>query len=306
MQSLSRRRFLSIAACAGALGARPATAQVTQWHATALGARATLSLAHPEAEAVAERVWAELRRLERIFSLYRADSAITVLNAEGILRAPPFELLDCLSLCDRIHHASGGRFDPTVQPLWAAHSRRDATGAPDRAEIARAQAFVGWSGVRFDSQTAQFERPGMALTLNGIAQGYIADRVVALLTREGLTDIMVDTGELRALGGRPDGSDWPVTLRAPDGNVLEYLGLRDLALATSAPHGTLIGENETTGHIFDPRTGQSARTGWQVISVGGPSAALADGLSTALCLMDREEMENCLSGFPGMILRHVS
>lgn len=306
MQSLTRRRFLSIAASATVLGPRPAAAQVTQWHATALGARATLSLAHPEAEGIAERVWAELRRLERMFSLYRAESALSVLNAKGMLHAPPFELLDCLSLCDRIHHASGGRFDPTVQPLWAAHARQGDTGATDRAEIVRAQDYVGWSGVQFDSQTVQFERPGMALTLNGIAQGYIADQIAGLLTREGLTDIMVDTGELQALGQHPDGSEWPVTLRAPDGNVLGHVGLRDRALATSAPMGTLIGDSSTAGHILDPKTGQPSHAGWQLISVSGPSAALADGLSTALCLMDRAEMENCLSDFPGMALRHLS
>ena len=52
----------------------------------------------------------------------------------------------------------------------------------------------------------------MALTLNGIAQGYIADRVVALLRAEGLSDVLVNTGELRALGGHPDGGGWPVSL----------------------------------------------------------------------------------------------
>lgn len=306
MQSLTRRRFLSIAACAGALGPRPAAAQVTQWHANALGARATLSIAHPDAEDIAERVWAELRRLERIFSLYRADSAVSVLNAQGILHAPPFELLDCLSLCDRLHHASGGRFDPTIQPLWLAHAEQAGAKLPDRAEITRALSYVGWSGVRFESQTVQFERRGMALTLNGIAQGYIADRIVAFLTREGLTDIMVDTGELYAMGGHPDGSDWPVTLRAPDGNVLGHLRLRDQALATSAPQGTLIGKSAAVGHILDPRNGQQTKAGWQMISISGPSAALADGLSTALCLMDRSEMSRCLSVFPGTLLRHVS
>lgn len=306
MQTLTRRRFLTIAACASVLGARPAWAQVTQWHGRALGARTTLSLAHPEAEAIAERVWAEMRRLESIFSLYRADSALRVLNAEGRLSAPPFELLDCMSLCQRIHHASGGCFDPTVQPLWAAYARSDSKQRPDPAMVAEARACVGWSGVRFDSQTVQFERQGMALTLNGIAQGYIADRVVALLRREGLTNIMVDTGELQAMGGHPDGSDWPVTLRAPGGRVLGHVGLRDRALATSAPHGTMIGDSTTAGHILDPRTGEPASARWQLISVSGPSAALADGLSTALCLMDRPDMTGCLSNFPEMVLRHVS
>ncbi|GLI92757.1 hypothetical protein LMG27198_17490 [Methylocystis echinoides] len=52
----------------------------------------------------------------------------------------------------------------------------------------------------------------MALTLNGIAQGYITDRVCDLLRREGVGHTMVDMGELRALDVRPDGSLWRVGL----------------------------------------------------------------------------------------------
>ncbi len=39
-----------------------------------------------------------------------------------------------------------------------------------------------------------------------------ADRVAALLEAEGLTDILIDTGEHRALGQMPGGGGWPVTL----------------------------------------------------------------------------------------------
>ncbi len=67
----------------------------------------------------------------------------------------------------------------------------------------------------------------MALTLNGIGQGYVADRVAALLEAEGLTDILIDTGEFRALGGSPEGGEWPVRLEASGsvgcGNVLSLL-----------------------------------------------------------------------------------
>ncbi|PTE15814.1 thiamine biosynthesis protein ApbE, partial [Cereibacter changlensis JA139] len=69
-----------------------------------------------------------------------------------------------------------------------------------------------------------------ALTLNGIAQGFIADRVPELLKAEGVGDILVDTGELRALGGHPEGGGWPVALASG-----EALTLRDMALASPAP-----------------------------------------------------------------------
>lgn len=136
---------------------------------------------------------AEIARLEGVFSLHHRDSALARRNAVGRLEAPPFELLERLSLCSAVHTASGGAFDPTAQHLWRLH-----------AEIAATLPRIGWVGALVDAQAITFARTGMALTLNGIAQGVIADRVADLLAAEGLTDILVNTGEFRALGGHPD------------------------------------------------------------------------------------------------------
>ncbi len=306
MQPLSRRRFLTIAACAGAFApGASAAAGMTQWRETALGAQVTLTLAHAQAGAIAGRVFAEMRRLEAIFSLYREDSALVALNRDGHLPAPPFELLECLGLCDRVHRVTGGAFDPTVQPLWAAHARQ-ATEGGDTGGIARARALVGWQGVSFDSGAVRLARPGMALTLNGIAQGHIADRLAKMLRREGLDEVLVDTGELHALGGHPDGGDWPVTLRAPDGGAPGRAGLRNAALATSAPAGMRMG-GTGPGHILNPATGRPTDARWRLVGVTGPGAALADALSTAFCVMeDRAAMERALAAFPGMALMHLS
>ena len=308
MQTLPRRRFLTITACAAALGTRAsATPQITQWHATAFGARATRSLAHPDAAAIAEVVFAELRRLEGIFSLYKPDSAISRLNRDGRLPAPPFELLECLGVCDRMHKVSGGLFDPTVQPLWSAYANPAARGENSPDKVERAHALVGWSGVAFDSQGIGFARHGMAITLNGIAQGYIADRIARLLSRRGLSDLMIDTGELRALGGHPQGGGWPITVETVDGQRVDTMTLRDTAMATSAPVGTRFSTGEQAGHILDPLTGRPSLAPWQLVSVTGPSAPVADGLSTAICLMKEHQVINAaLSEFPGASLVHLS
>jgi thiamine biosynthesis lipoprotein len=209
------------------------------------------------------------------------------LNRDGVLHAPPFELLECLSLAGAVHLATQGLFDPTVQPLWAAY----AAGGDDAA-LAQARALTGWQGVTLDAGAITL-RPGMALTLNGIAQGFVADRVANLLAAEGLTDILIDTGEHRALGGPPQGGAWPVTL-TQGGKV----GLQARALATSAPLGTVFDDAGNLGHILNPTTGRTAAPLWRGITVSAPSAALADGLSTAACLMtSRAQIERSLAAF---------
>lgn len=290
----TRRRFIAISA---AMAALPALARAHTpapvWTGQALGARASIRLDHPEAEAIARRVATEIDRLEGILSLYRADSALARLNRDGHLDAPPFELLDCLGLAGGVHAASGGRFDPTVQRLWSVWAEAAvAGGVPDAATLAEARAATGWDGVRL-SPAAIALRPGMALTLNGIGQGYVADRIAALLTAEGLTDIFIDTGEFRALGGQPGGG-WPVALDSGP-----RITLADRALATSAPLGTTFDQAGRLGHILDPRTGGPVAGPWRSVSISAPDAALADALSTAACLCEGEaEVDALLARYP--------
>ena len=233
MTALNRRRFLTIAAGLAALGPVTARAELHEWRGIALGARARILIDHPQAARLSAAAAAEIARLKGVFSLYRPDSALARLNRDGRLDNPPFELLDCLSLCGRVHQASGGRFDPTIQPLWQAHAEAWAQGrAPDPARLAQARARTGWAAVSVQTGAIRLARPGMALTLNGVAQGVIADRVADLLRAEGLADVLVDTGEIAARGHTPDGQGWPVTLTGG-----QRLTLSGRAVATSAPRG---------------------------------------------------------------------
>ncbi|RCW79637.1 FAD:protein FMN transferase [Paracoccus lutimaris] len=289
---MKRRRFLTItagllAASATGISAAISAAPMQEWRGIALGASARIALAHPDAARLIDAARAEIVRLERVFSLYRADSELMRLNASGRLEAPSLDLVTCLGLCDRMHQATKGAFDPSVQPLWDLHARAASEGRlPQPGEIATARARIGWQGLRLDSARIEM-RPGMALTLNGVAQGFIADRVAALLRGHGVENVLIDTGEIAALGQGPDGKAWPVTIR--DGREL---ALRDRALATSAPLGTVLDAAGTVGHIFDPASGRPAGGQWRQISVSARSAAVADALSTAACLMpDRAAIE---------------
>ena len=161
------------------------------------------------------------------------------------------------------------------------------------AQRAELKAYVGWDGVTLASDAITL-RPGMALTLNGIAQGYIADRVAALLASNGLSRALIDTGEMIAL---PDGS-WPVQL-AEGGR----LALQNRALATSAPRGMTFGGDGVTSHIFDPATGRPVLSRWRSMTVSASSAAVADALSTAACLFEiKADAVALCDAYPGAVL----
>ena len=273
---MNRRRFLQIVA-ATALAPTLASARDRR---IALGAEAELTLYGPPdlTARTQARAWAELDRIGSIFSLYRADSALSRLNATGRLDAPPAELLEVLALSDRLHQVTGGRFDPTVQPLWLTL----ASGADPEP----ARRLIGWDGVTV-TDTAITLRPGQALTLNGIAQGYATDRVTQILAEEGLTHALVNIGEFRALSG-----PFRLGVEDPAFGRLGQLTLDGTAAATSSPDAMTLPNG--SGHILDPWGGAPT---WSTATVTAPTAALADGLATALCLADADTVRRILADF---------
>lgn len=302
--TLSRRRFLTISAAAsGTLIAGMHPSYASTWRGRALGAPASLRIAgltEAQAAPVFAMVEAELDRLENIFSIYRSGSALSWLNATGRLTAPPPELLEVLSLSDTLHTATKGAFDPSVQPLFLAHAGALRRGEPlDVSKLAEAHARVGWAGVHFDAQQVSLRNQGAALTLNGIAQGYITDRIAALLRDYGLEDVLIDMGEIAALGQNPEsGSPWNAGVRDAAGSIVKQIRLSDRALASSDPKGFTLSADGQTGHIFDPSLGITASSA-ALVSVSAPRATLADGLSTALCALDRAHHAEAVQAFPG-------
>lgn len=297
---ISRRRFIAISAAAAfapnaALGGQT---QMQRWSGVAMGARASLAtsgLTRSEFARLGGQVTAEIDRLENIFSLYRHDSELSRLNAVGTLDNPAGDFLRLLSLAGSINRATKGAFDPTIQPLWHAYARSEGSPGPDA--LKRARKLVGWKHVRFSESDVSFGRPGMAMTLNGIAQGYLTDRIADLLRDNGLNNVLVSIGEIMALGEREHNRKWQIGIAdSEDGKPEEAVALTDLAIATSSPTGMSFGSGNKTGHIFDPHGGKPANH-WRRVSVIDKSAAIADGLSTALCAMGELQIRNALKHF---------
>lgn len=279
---IARRRFLQVLAASAVapLGLAPTPVEAAQWRGFAFGAEVSINLTGPGADQQLTALPALIERIEATFSLYR-PSELTKLNADGAIVAPSNWLNDCLDVCDRLHDLTEGAFDPTVQPLWQAL----ATGG----DVAAARAAIGWGQV---SRAAGVLRlgPGQALTLNGVAQGFAADLVRAWLARAGFTQALVNLGEYAALGG-------PYTLGIAD-VVAGQLGQARLAsgraLAASSPRATLVSGQP---HIQHPR-GLSPL--WSTVAVEADSAALADGLSTALVFADRAAIADRVARIEGV------
>jgi len=260
---LNRRRFLSISAAC--MLATPARAQVHRWQGRALGAEVEITLHAPADVAVPalDRARAVLDRVMAQFDLFDPASAISRLNRTGHLDAPDPLFHSLMQACTQVHAATGGLFDPTVQPLW----RALAEGHPPDA----ARALIDWSRVRHSAVSVTLG-DGQALTFNGIAQGFATDLVAEALRDAGLDRTLVNIGEFRGTGG-----PWKLGISDPESGMIGTRTLTSSASATSSPKAVPLGGH---GHILH---GQ-AKPIWSTVSVEAATATMADGFSTALTM----------------------
>jgi len=307
---VNRRRFMRIVAATASWGlasagsrafaAEPAAAT---WRGIAMGNLASIEIRHSDpvrSNALLAAAIEEQQRLESIFSLYWPQSALSVLNRDGILRDPPFDLVRVLTEAQRFGDLSQGRFDVTVQPLWTlyanhfAHPDSDPNG-PAANLVRRAAALVDYRAVAVDAEQIRFERPGMQVTLNGIAQGYITDRISDLFRNEGLDHALVDLGEIFAVGARDGALPWTAGIENPmrrDVHLAD-VSLVDKALATSGGYGFKFDPAGRFHHIFDPASGASPHR-YASVSVVAGNATAADALATAANLLPPDALERML------------
>lgn len=319
MSRITRRRFLSVVGASAGLalasGPLAAAPQRVRWTGTAMGAQASITLYHVDPVAaralIAECVDA-IGQVEAMFSAFRRDSLLVRLNREGRVDKAPPAFLDLVARAQDISALSDGAFDVTVQPLWnlyAGHfSRSDADPAgPSPAAIDAARSRVGWRDLIIDGETVAFNRPGMAATFNGIAQGYVTDRVAELMRARGMTNILLDLGEMRAMGTHADGRPWRVGIADPlaPAAILEGLDLRDQAVASSGGYGTKFDGAGRFHHLFDPSTGRPS-TRWAGITVIAPTATAADALTKAVALAPRDRAIGILRAGGGIAALRIA
>ena len=96
---------------------------------------------------------------------------------------------------------------------------------------------TGWAGVSMGGEITL--KPGMALTFSGIAQGFGADAVRALLLAHGYETALIDMGEVVAFGGadprhadRPRGQ--PANVVTPREDKARWIAPPGLVVVTFA------------------------------------------------------------------------
>jgi thiamine biosynthesis lipoprotein len=220
--------------------------------------------------------FAAVWRVDALMSLWK-ETELTALNrdGEGHLSA---DTLTVVRHALEVAKASGGAFDPTVEPLVRA---RGGYGGPPRQpsadETRQLLRRVGFDQVTIDQEGCVRLNRGGGIDLGGIAKGYAADLALAALRKVGARAGLVDLGG-SSIG--TFGAELTMAVRNPEdpnGEPVATFVLDDGAVATS-------GFDQRGEHVLDPRTGEPARAvlGTTIVASTGIEA---DALSTAVFVL---------------------
>ena len=273
----------------------------------------TMITGYAESEAAfrgeADALLGELREYHQLCDAYHTYPGISNLKtindaAGGAPIRVDARLLALLQFAKELAEETRGTVDVTLGPvlrLWHAAREQglehpETAGVPERAALEAALAHCGWEHVELDEAagTVRLTDPEAALDLGAVAKGYAAQRVCE--TRSG--SLLVNLGgNVCATGPKPDGEPWTVGIQDPDGTGSDYLQVVTLSRGAVVTSGDYQRYYEVAGvryhHLIDPETLEPGRR-WRAVTVLHEDSGLADGLSTALFLMDREQGEALL------------
>ncbi|WP_437607935.1 FAD:protein FMN transferase [Sorangium sp. So ce834] len=265
-----------------------------------LAAYASAAMDEAAIRARLEKAIAEIRRLEGLMTTWRPDSELSRVNAAAGKSAAPVspESLDVIEKSLWISERSGGVFDVTFEAmhgLWKFDEDID-DNVPRRDDVERARALIDYKQIRIDraQRTVMLAKPGMRMSLGGIAKGYAVDAAARVLRGEGLTSFFVQAGgDLYIAGKKPDGSRWRAGVRDPRGkgpnDYFAMIEVEDRAFSTAGDYErSFIKEGRRYHHIIDPRTGFPA-TESRSVTIWARDALTADAVDDAVFILGAEK-----------------
>ena len=246
---------------------------------------------------------AALRNVERQMSLYDPESALSRLNADGVLQQPSADLRVVLDLAKQVSMRSIGAFDVSMQPLWKVWSQATKESRlPSQRELQQTKHLVNWRAVESSASSVRLNLSGMSLSLNGIAQGYASDKARAALQAHGIQHAIIDAGETSLLGHAPNDQPWSFSIEHAALGEFKKSETRQnqhvdsvkssmpiivadgRAMATSSDSHTVFSADHQHHHILNPHSGDSPLY-WSSVTVLAPSCVMADALTKVFFML---------------------
>ena len=232
-------------------------------------------------------------------------------------------ILSMLELARQMYELTSGKINiamGSVLGIWHDYreaAEKDASEAdntlPTQEELEAAAQHCDINNVVIDEQakTVYLADPEMSLDVGSVGKGYAVEQAAQAAEARGLTSALVSVGgNLRAIGTKPDGSQWTGGVENPWNASEVYtntnsifgspINMSDLALVTSGDYQRyFVVDGKRYHHIIDPDTLWPAAY-YNGVTVLCPDSGMADCLTTALFCMPLEEGQKLVESLDGV------
>lgn len=286
------------------------TAQTLRKRTTLLmGGRFDISLVAKDslrAEQNIDSVIAEISRIERLISDWKADSQVSEVNRNAGIRPVKVDA-EVFALTERaiaLSKATKGAFDisfAAMDKIWKFDGSM--TKMPSAEAIKRSVQKVGYQNIILNkgNSTIFLKLKGMKIGFGALGEGYAADKCRAMMLARGVNAGIVNaSGDMSTWGKQPDGTDWSIGITNPmkEDTLLAIVPLKKGAVVTSGSYRKFVEFNgKRYAHIINPATGYPA-TGLISVTIFGPSAEVANGLSTSIMVLGKQAGQLFIQKYP--------
>ncbi len=252
-----------------------------------------------------------LDNINNQMSTYISDSEISRFNTfnDTTWFAISDEFSYVVTSSFKYYKISNGLYDITVMPLvnlWG-FGPEIFLDIPSKTQIDSVLQFVSQDLIEIDGNKIRKKDPRVQIDLSSIAKGYAVDQIIEILDYK---NIMVEIGgEVRTVS---DGKLWRIGVSTPSisnfNDDIEYIvPITNHSLATSGNYRNFYVDDDKNfyHHEINPLSGYPIQSNLGSISILTTTSCMeADGLSTALYMMDAKEVKDFLdkSNFEGLMI----
>lgn len=242
-----------------------------------------------------DTVIAEITRIENLISDWKPNTQVSQVNRNAGI-APVKVDAEVFQLAERalrLSKLTNGAFDisfAAMDRIWKFDGSMTKMPTPD--DIKKSVAKVGYQGIILDAKnsTIFLKRKGMKIGFGALGEGYAADRCRNMMLARGIkAGIVNGSGDMSTWGRQPNGQPWNIGITNPmrKDTLLAIVPLLKGAVVTSGSYEKFVVFNgKRYSHIINPATGYPA-TGLCSVTVFGPSAEVANGLSTSMMVLGK-------------------
>lgn len=253
-----------------------------------------------EAGRAIESAFARMAGTAAVLTRFDPDSPVAQLNRSGRLPTPPPVLRKVIERALEISTKSDGDFDISVLPAldyFLGLDRPATLSESDKRAIALRERLVGFRNISLGVSEIQLLKPGMAITLDGIAKGYVVDQGIAALRAAGIEYGLIDAGgEIRAIAGMDPMRYWNVGIVDPQhvDQIAAVVRLRNAALSTSGNYQVFFSADRRLFHIINPHTGYSPDR-YSSVTVMADESIDSDAMSVAAFSMELPRLREVMA-----------